>query len=133
MTDEESDLYSDAINHSSRLRKLPINERLKECDEAILEHNYNIVLEYLTSYFAYLINVLIFKKDKSYIKAAREVARTLQREGYSLKNFDWMIKNYCQGNFEGFIPHCIPYDDIKMNRSEYMERIIDECERITKF
>jgi hypothetical protein len=80
MTDEESDVYSDAINHSRRLRKLPINERLKECDEAILEHNYNIVLEYLTSDFAYLINVLIFKKDKSYIKAAREDAIEIIRK-----------------------------------------------------
>lgn len=127
--DEESDAYSDVIKHSREIRKEPISDDLKECDESILEHNYNIVLEYLVSDFAYLINVLIFKRNKSYISAAREVARTLQREGYTLKNFDSLLKNYAYNAFEDFEPRWPPLTDMKMNRNEYMSTIFMECNR----
>ena len=127
--DEESDVYSGVIKYSRKIRKLPISDDLKECDESILEHNYNIVLEYLVSDFAYLINVLIFKRNKSYISAARKVARTLQREGYTLKNFDSLLKNYAYNAFEDFKPHCSPLTDMKMNRNEYMSTIFMECNR----
>ena len=127
--DEESDVYSGVIKYSRKIRKLPISDDLKECDESILEHNYNIVLEYLVSDFAYLINVLIFKRNKSYISAARKVARTLQREGYTLKNFDSLLKNYAYNTFEDFKPHCSPLTDMKMNRNEYMSTIFMECNR----
>ena len=126
---EESDVYSNVIEYSREIRKWPISDDLKECDESILEHNYNIVLEYLVSDFAYLINVLIFKRNKSYISAAREVARTLQREGYTLKNFDSLLKNYSSNAFEDFKPRCSPLTDMKMNRNEYMSTIFMECNR----
>ena len=126
---EESDVYSGVIEYSREIRKLPISDDLKECDESILEHNYNIVLEYLVSDFAYLINVLIFKRNKSYISAAREVALDLQREGYTLKNFDSLLKNYAYNAFEDFKPRCPPLTDMKMNRNEYMSTIFMECNR----
>ena len=127
---EDSDLYSNVIKSSREIRKQPISDDLKECDESILEHNYNIVLDYLVSDFAYLINVLIFKRNKSYISAAREVARTLKREGYTLKNFNSLLKNYATNAFEDFKPHhCSPLTDMKMNRNEYMSTIFMECNR----
>lgn len=128
--DEESEVYSRVIKSSRDIAKRPISDYLKECDESILEHNYNIVLEYLVSDFAYLINVLIFKRNKSYISAARRVARTLQREGYTLKNFNSLLKNYEINAFEDFRPfHCQPSTDMKMNRNEYMSSVFEECDR----
>ena len=125
---EERDVYSDFFRE---IREYPISDDLKECDESILEHNYNIVLEYLVSDFAYLINVLIFKRNKSYIAAARKLARTLQRGGYTLKNFSSLMRHYSIGAFEDFKPLCPPLTDIKMKRNEYMGTVFEECDRIS--
>ena len=129
VVDEESEVYSSVIKFSREIAKWPISDDLKECDESILEHNYNIVLEYLASDFAYLINVLIFKKNKSYISASRQVARTLQRDGYTLKNFNLLLNNCASNAFEDFKPHCSPLTDVKMNRNEFMSTVFRECDR----